>query len=86
METEIINGTDVAKEGQGEAYAVVVPELVRELRDLNFREVSEHNNGVVNVLDRLYSDYVSFKLYWAVTDHVIACSRRVEGEAGYPPP
>lgn len=86
MEAEIIDDTDIAKEGQGEADAIALPELVRKLGDLDFREVGENGNGTVNMLYRLYGDHIAFKVYGATADDIVAGSRSMEGEAGHPTP
>lgn len=86
MKTEVIYGTNITEEGQSEADVIVVPEFVWEFRDLNLRKVGEDDNGMISMLDRLYSDHIAFKVDGAMADDIVSCSRSVECEAGNPMP
>ena len=86
MEKEVINGTDITKEGQGQTDAIVVPEFLQKFEDLDLSEVGEDSNGTVGMLYGLYSDHIDFKFYGTMADDIVAGSRRVKGEVGHSMP
>ena len=86
VETEVVNGTDIAQKGKGETDTIVVPEIVWEFRDLDLSEVGEDSNGAVGMLYEFYSDDITFKVDGAMAHDIIAGNMPVEGEAGHPTP